>query len=356
MAIAFLSVCASSRAQQTGLLHFDNSTWDFGKIDEQDGPVSHKFVFKNLSDTPVIVEKVATSCGCTSTDYTRQPIAAGSTGEITVVFNPRGFEGEFEKSVFVTAITKGDRVRSTLKIIGNVAARPKSVEDLYPFYMASGIRFDNATLAFNYIGQGNVKSMVVKYINTSDKDVKIEFEPAEQSGMMTIFAPETICPGCSGQITLTYDLERQTSAYGIIHDTNFLIANGTKSGTPLYTAMIGTDDFSETSLELAPKAVFSSQFHDFGMISRRAKAYTFTLRLTNDGYLPLVIRAVENKKTFRTELEAGTVIAPSSSIEVKMHLDSSQYLPQEIFESIVIILNDPLRPMREIKCAARIAE
>jgi len=31
-------------------------------------------------------------------------------------------------------------------------------------------------------------------------------------------------------------------------------------------------------------------------------------------------------------------------------------MPEEIFESTVIIFDDPLRPMREIKCAAKICE
>lgn len=352
MLLASFEVCG----QDNPALRFEPAEWDFGAIEENGGRVSHDFTIANISSEPVVVLHIATSCGCTTTEYSAKPVMPSCSERFTVFFDPRGFEGEFEKRIYVTTLSGTERYRNTLVIKGTVNQRPKTVEDLYPFYMASGIRFDRADVAFNYIGQGKVESTVVKYINTSDKDVKISFKPQQTSGLLDIFAPETVCAGCSGEITLTYDLEKQSSTYGMRHDTNIFVADGVESQIPLYTAMIGVDDFSNAAPEASPAAVFSSQFHDFGTIKRRSQPYTHTLKLTNEGPMPLRVRAVENKESLRIDLKEGTVIEPKHSIEVKMTLNSGDYLPQEVFESVVIILNDPRRPMREIKCAARITE
>lgn len=343
-------------AQDNPALKFNPVQWDFGAIEENRGSVSHNFTLTNISREPVTILHISTSCGCTTTEYSAKTVMPSATEQFTVSFDPRGFEGAFEKNIYVTTLSGSERYRNTLKIKGAVNARPKTAEDLYPFYMAGGIRFDRADVAFNYVGQGQVKSTVVKYMNTSDKDVKICFEPQHASGLLAIFAPETLCAGCTGQITLTYDLEKETSAYGMRHDTNFLIADGIRSSRPLYTAMIGVDDFSDADPTFSPHADLSAQYHDFGVIKRREQHYAHTVTLSNSGTRPLTVRAVENKEFFTLDIKAGTVIPSGESIDIKMSLDSKGYLPQEIFESAIIILDDPQRPMREIKCAARITE
>lgn len=345
-----------AQAQDNPALKFDRTERNLGLIEENGGKVRCRFTLTNASPEPIVILHIATSCGCTTTEYSSKPIMPSASERLTVFFDPRGFEGEFEKKIYVTTLSGTNRYRNTLTITGSVNPRPRTVEDLYPFYMAGGIRFDRADVAFNYIGQGQAESTVVKYTNTSDKDVKISFEPQQTSGLLAIFAPETICAGCSGQITLTYDLTSQTSAYGMRHDTHFLIANGAKAQVPLYTAMIGVDDFSRATADASPKAVLSAQFHDFGTIKRRTEPYTHTIELSNEGNRPLTVRAVENRESFTLDLKAGTAIAPHDSIEITMSLNSDAYLPQEVFESAVIIIDDPQRPMREIKCAARITE
>ncbi len=350
------ALSSQALAQENPWIEFDTVQWDFGHIAENKGKVTHEFKMRNTSAEPMIILHVATSCGCTTGKHSGAALAAGSGQSLTVEFDPRGFEGDFEKKIYVTTSSGTQRYRNTLSIKGTVEPRRRTPEDAYPFYMARGVRFDASTLSFGLVGQGRVKSMVVKYLNTSDKDVKIEFEHVHDSGLLHIFAPETICAGCSGQITLTYDLEKQPSTYGTRHDTFRVAVDGTRAETPLYTAMIGIDDFQDSAPADSPKAVISPQFHDFGIIKRRARPYTAAFSITNDGTMPLTVRSVENADFFRTDLLPGTVIPPSGSTKAIMTLFSDGYMPQEIFESIVIIFDDPLRPMREIKCAAKIYE
>ena len=57
---------------------------DFGIIKEEKGPVSTVFEVENTGNKPLLIVDISVSCGCTSTDYTKRPIAPGKKGKIKV--------------------------------------------------------------------------------------------------------------------------------------------------------------------------------------------------------------------------------------------------------------------------------
>ena len=80
-------------------VEFAETQWDFGKIKEVDGVVSHTFTFKNVSTTPFIINFVSVSCGCTSPEYSKEPVMPGKTGQITIHYDPAGRPGFFRISL-----------------------------------------------------------------------------------------------------------------------------------------------------------------------------------------------------------------------------------------------------------------
>lgn len=74
---------------------------DFGKIKEVDGLVSYVFKIKNTGSKPLVLSRVVASCGCTTPEYSQEPIAPGAEGEIKIVFNPAGRLGQFVKTIAV---------------------------------------------------------------------------------------------------------------------------------------------------------------------------------------------------------------------------------------------------------------
>jgi hypothetical protein len=44
-------------------------------------------LFTNTGSTPLVISNVRGSCGCTVTDYTKEPIAPGKTGNVKATFN-----------------------------------------------------------------------------------------------------------------------------------------------------------------------------------------------------------------------------------------------------------------------------
>ncbi len=96
---------------------WEETTHDFGKID-QGTPVKHEFTFTNNGGSPLIISNVKGSCGCTVTDYSKEPVQPGKTGIVTATFNAAAM-GSFNKSIRVTANVEGGS--ETLFIKGEVA-------------------------------------------------------------------------------------------------------------------------------------------------------------------------------------------------------------------------------------------
>ena len=61
---------------------------DFGQIEENGGNVSHTFEFINEGDSPLVILSVKPSCGCTTPDWSKDPIKPGSKGYIVAEYNP----------------------------------------------------------------------------------------------------------------------------------------------------------------------------------------------------------------------------------------------------------------------------
>lgn len=74
---------------------------DFGKIVEGD-VVTHTFRFKNVGDHPLQLTRVKPSCGCTSPEWSDEPIAPGEEGLVSVSFNSSHKRGMQSKSVVIT--------------------------------------------------------------------------------------------------------------------------------------------------------------------------------------------------------------------------------------------------------------
>ena len=79
---------------------------DFGTINEADGKVSCTFEIENVGDEPLVILGVYVSCGCTTYEFTKEPIAPGGKGEVKVSFNPSGFKGKYIKSIHIYTNTR----------------------------------------------------------------------------------------------------------------------------------------------------------------------------------------------------------------------------------------------------------
>lgn len=77
---------------------------DFGKI-KKNVPVSYKFSFKNSGNSPLVIASVSASCGCTVTEYSKEPVLPGGEGFVLATYNAAN-SGAFNKTVTVNANTE----------------------------------------------------------------------------------------------------------------------------------------------------------------------------------------------------------------------------------------------------------
>ena len=98
------------------VVKFKELTYDFGKI-KQGTPVTHNFVFTNISGSPVIIESAVPSCGCTTPVKPEGAIQKGQDDKIQAGFNAANV-GPFNKSI--TIKVAGVDLPVQLKIVGEV--------------------------------------------------------------------------------------------------------------------------------------------------------------------------------------------------------------------------------------------
>ncbi|MFT6882823.1 MAG: hypothetical protein ACI83W_002454 [Marinoscillum sp.] len=102
---------------------FSETDHDFGDITQGD-QVTYTFAYENTGNEPLILSDVKTTCGCTATNWDREPLAPGAKGDIKVNFNSRGKMGMQNKIVTIlsNAVNSSERVKITTNVLAAAPA------------------------------------------------------------------------------------------------------------------------------------------------------------------------------------------------------------------------------------------
>lgn len=119
------------------VFEFIEETYDFGDIIEGDKP-THEFKFTNTGNSPLIISGVKASCGCTTPEWPKTPIAPGEEANIKAIYNSKGRIGKFNKAIRITSnaatptkviYIKGETKKANTNE-GMPVKKPSIVEDL----------------------------------------------------------------------------------------------------------------------------------------------------------------------------------------------------------------------------------
>ena len=118
----FVVFCAFAQEEQAVVadgpaITFEGTSYDFGDIYQGD-KVEHTFTLENTGTQPLIITNVQTTCGCTATEWPREPVLPGDSASLKVNFNSAGKYGRQNKviSVISNAVSPINQV----KIVTNV--------------------------------------------------------------------------------------------------------------------------------------------------------------------------------------------------------------------------------------------
>ena len=78
---------------------FEYTEHNFGTM-EQGSDVSYEFVYKNTGKVPLIITNVKKSCGCTTPEWSKEPLNKRKTNVIKVIYDSKRL-GHFRKTITI---------------------------------------------------------------------------------------------------------------------------------------------------------------------------------------------------------------------------------------------------------------
>ena len=349
--ISLVTAFSNAFAQEKAKIVFDEMEHDFGTFKESQGVQTFSFKFKNEGTSPLVLNNVRASCGCTTPKWTREPVSPGGEGEIQVSYNPRGVVGTFNKTI--TVQSNAENATEVLRIKGQVQEREKTLAEQYPRQLGD-LRVKSNNISFAQIKQNQVETKEIELVNDSDKPVTVGFRTVPKH-LKAVVTPETIPPHSKGTLSVTYDAAA-ANTYGFTSHRIYLSLNGSSD----YKNSIGVsatieEDFSKLSPEQlanAPAASFSETTHDFGEMKQGDKVeYTFTLK--NSGKSDLIIRNVRSSCGCTAVAPSTKVIAAGQSAPVKVTFDSRGKRGRQS-KTITVITNDPKNPTSTLRISSNV--
>ena len=341
----FACACVYAQDQPTSAMVFDSYEWDFGPINEADGPVMHTFRFVNISNNPIQIDNVATSCGCTTVQYSTEPIHGGEEGELTVVFDPSRYEGRVFREVEI--ITK-DRINyAYLTVYADVTPIPMGLEQIYPHLLAGTVKTSSTRCTFGYIPQGESVTKVVRIANVGNKTAELSVVTTGNRYGMSVNCPQSIGPQEAVSIRVTYDIPKGKKYFGMARDTIWVVADGIKSQVPIVVNALRVEQFNANDSK-KPVMRIEPSYVEFGE-KAPGKIYKKTIVIGNTGNADLIFRNIEPMAGTAISIESDQVIKPGKEMKVTVAVTNSRQPHYTTMGSINLTTNDPTRPFYELR-------
>lgn len=338
--LGFLSTALLFAQTKDANISFNDEVHDFGKIEEVKGKVTYKFEFTNTGSTPLLVSQVRPSCGCTTPEWSREPVLPGKNGYVAATYDPKNRPGPFNKSIVV--VTNANPPNKTLRITGDVTPKPKTIEDVYRYDMGK-IRLKSNHLGFSQIIRGKSVTKSMEIINNSQEAVTLSFNriPAH---LKVVAKPAKLDAGKEGIIEVTYNSELKND-WGFVSDRIDILQNGEFEARNRMTVSASLEeDFSSMTAQEkanAPKIVLDNKTFNFSEIKQGIKIeHEFTL--TNSGKSDLHIRKIRASCGCTTVNPDTNVIKPGESTSLKVIFNSAGKIGNQN-KSITLITNDPAK-------------
>jgi len=96
------------------IMIFDTLVHDFGTLIEGEKVICY-FNYTNGGDRELMITSVEATCGCTTPNWSREPLGPGENGSMEIIFDASGRSGTQIKVVTVTSNASNQVVRLTIR-------------------------------------------------------------------------------------------------------------------------------------------------------------------------------------------------------------------------------------------------
>jgi hypothetical protein len=325
-----------------GVIKFDKTVHDFGDILISDGEQKCVFTYTNISDKPLVVHRVISSCGCTEPAWDKRPLRPGEKGTINISFKNDQGPYPFDKgiTVYVSDVTKP----VVLRIRGVAHNKKKSLEEMFPEKFGA-VGFKSKILALGQIEQGMARNESVEVANLSNKEVTVSFSNLTPG---LLLSPEKLRIPAKGRGVLTYVVDTKNTngkCWGKSVFKAQVLVNGQPQKGELVVETLVKENFSNYSQEqlkagALPKFVTSSI--SFGRC-KAGDVKKLSFNFTNMGKETMKIYKVEASEV-GCSFKYPEVTAASQKGLIEVTLDTSS-ARGEVLYVISVITNAPTRPI-----------
>jgi len=338
-AIVILSILFGIAVYGQPKMQLSSADHDFGQFKEEAGKQTYNFAVRNTGDSPLVIQNVAPSCGCTTPDWTKTPIPPNGEGVITAIYDPASRPGIFNKTLTVYTNSKPEVV--VLVIRGEVIPREKTIDELF-IWPVGGVRFESNHLPFTKMTKNEIRTRTMQIINTSKDTVRVEFDNVPDHLVLKA-RPLTLKPGEKGIIEGTWDANKDPR-WGTQTDMVRVKLNGVLAENAYFVASSTlVEDFSKLSNEeLANAPIFKLENSsvDIGSMDP-ATIREVEFKFTNGGSRDLVIRYIRPTCGCTAIQQGGnTNIRPGESGTIKASFNSGSY-NGKVVKAIYVYTNDP---------------
>lgn len=337
--LAGLFACTAAIAQHS----FDKTVHDFGDVLLEDGPLSCTFSVKNDSDRPLTIKSVVSSCGCTGVKWTRTPIAAGESGQISAEYS--NDEGAYPFNKTLTVYLSDSERPVILHIRGDVHEKKKNLAETYPAHFGTLAMKSNSIKVGN-MRQGERKSGIIDIANTGKKPVRLDLADISE-GLTLNIDNNVIAP--SGISHLSYTVQADRTKWGRTSFGCSFIINGRKTTGPEFRTTIikNFSGMDRASLSEAPVAELLENTWTVQKLKEGQKIEArFVIR--NGGRKTLKIYGADSEDSrlrFRSYPEA---VAPGADGEIAVEVRAENLEKGEQLFIGTLYTNSPTRPLVNI--------
>lgn len=350
LSAAVLSAQDGGFYKEADVIRFDRKVHDFGDVLISEGPVSCIFTFTNIGKQPLVIHNVISSCGCTTPEWTREPVRPGATGTIQATFSNDQGPYPFDKTLTVyvgVGASSLDRP-VVLRLRGVSHEKKKELEELFSVKIGSlGLR--KLQTSIGYIDQGVVKSDQIQVANFSRSELSVEAVGATP-GLTVTVTPNPIPPRGMARLTYAVDPARMgRTAWGRQQfETAFRLNGRDYAGRLTVTGVIKEhfDELSKAELDRAGIPLVDRSYYEFGEV-KKGTVVTAVYSIRNKGKNPLTIHHAEGQSdaaVFQTAFPL--TVKPGGKAEIKVRFDTSAVeYAGEVIEVLSVITDAPSKPI-----------
>ena len=336
--------------KEADVIRFDRKVHDFGDVLIAEGPVSCIFTFTNIGKAPLVIHNVISSCGCTTPEWTREPVKPGATGTIQATFSNDQGPYPFDKTLTVyVGVGSSSLDRPVLLRLRGVShEQKKDLDELFTTHIGNlGLR--KTEVSIGYIDQGVVKSDQMQVANLSKGELTVA-TASVTPGLTVTVTPNPIPARSMARLTYTVNpAEMGRTAWGRQqYDVTFRL-NGRDYSDKLSVSGVIKDNFEKLSKEDIERAgipVVDRSYFEFGEVKKGATVNA-TYSIRNKGKNPLTIHHIDGRgNAAEIQTKLPLTIKSGGKAEVKIKLDTAALDYQgEVIEVLTVITDAPSKPI-----------